>query len=81
MRTSEHVLLVLDTSLRIAADAVSASTQDGTRLTLPIPVSAAGKVPAHYRVFSELWVPAATAALCRWPGSAACWHRRTDACR
>ncbi|UKE73250.1 choice-of-anchor X domain-containing protein [Xanthomonas graminis] len=55
VRTSEHVLPVLDTSLRIAADAVSASTQDGTRLALPIPVSAAGHAPAHYRVFGELW--------------------------
>ncbi|EKU26647.1 conditioned medium factor [Xanthomonas translucens pv. graminis] len=55
VRTSEHVLPVLDTSLRIAADAVSASTQDGTRLALPIPVSATGQAPAHYRVFGELW--------------------------
>lgn len=55
VRTSEHVLPVLDTSLRIAADTVSASTQDGTRLALPIPVSASGQAPAHYRVLGELW--------------------------
>ncbi|UYB52180.1 conditioned medium factor [Xanthomonas sp. AM6] len=55
VRTAEHVLPVLDTSLRIAADAVAASAQAGTRLALPIPVSADGQAPAHYRVLGELW--------------------------
>ncbi|WP_045766995.1 choice-of-anchor X domain-containing protein [Xanthomonas albilineans] len=56
VRTSEHVLPVLDTTLRIATDAVVASAQPGTRLTLPIPVRIGGaQTPTHYRVLGELW--------------------------
>ncbi|WP_295915123.1 choice-of-anchor X domain-containing protein [uncultured Xanthomonas sp.] len=56
VRTSEHVLPVLDTTLRINADAVAASAQPGTRLILPIPVRiGGGQAPAHYRVLGELW--------------------------
>ncbi len=56
VRTSEHVLPVLDTTLRIATDAVVATAQPGTRLTLPIPVRTGGsQTPAHYRVLGELW--------------------------
>lgn len=55
VRTAEHVLPVLDTALRVVADSVSASAQHGTRLSLPIAVSASGRAPAHYRVLGELW--------------------------
>ncbi|WP_045738071.1 choice-of-anchor X domain-containing protein [Xanthomonas sp. MUS 060] len=56
VRTSEHVLPVLDTTLRIAADTVAANAQPGTRLTLPIPMRTGGsQTPAHYRVLGELW--------------------------
>ncbi|MCC8539680.1 choice-of-anchor X domain-containing protein [Xanthomonas axonopodis pv. poinsettiicola] len=55
VRTSEHVMPVLDTSLRLMGNALSARAADGTRLTLALPVAARGKAPSHYRVFGQVW--------------------------
>ncbi|WP_425477729.1 choice-of-anchor X domain-containing protein, partial [Xanthomonas fragariae] len=43
VRTSEHVLPVLDTSLRLLDNALSARAADGTRLSIALPVAAHGK--------------------------------------
>ncbi|RRJ42069.1 conditioned medium factor [Xanthomonas vasicola pv. musacearum] len=55
VRTSEHVLPVLDTSLRLLGNALSARAAEGTRLTIALPVAARGKAPSHYRVFGQVW--------------------------
>ncbi|MCC4608573.1 choice-of-anchor X domain-containing protein [Xanthomonas campestris] len=55
VRTSEHVMPVLDTSLRLLGNALSARATDGTRLTLALPVAARGNAPSHYRVFGQVW--------------------------
>ncbi len=55
VRTSEHVLPVLDTSLRLLDNALSARAADGTRLSIALPVAAHGKAPSHYRVFGQVW--------------------------
>ncbi|NIJ77345.1 hypothetical protein FHT08_002428 [Xanthomonas campestris] len=55
VRTSEHVLPVLDTSLRLLGNALSARAADGTRLSIALPVAARGKAPSHYRVFGQVW--------------------------
>ncbi|MFL7958504.1 choice-of-anchor X domain-containing protein [Xanthomonas vasicola] len=55
VRTSEHVLPVLDTSLRLLGNALSARAAEGTRLTIAVPVAARGKAPSHYRVFGQVW--------------------------
>ncbi|MBB3801033.1 hypothetical protein FHR47_001267 [Xanthomonas arboricola] len=55
VRTSEHVMPVLDTSLRLLGNALSARATDGTRLTLALPVAARGNTPSHYRVFGQVW--------------------------
>ncbi|CAE6699023.1 choice-of-anchor X domain-containing protein [Xanthomonas arboricola] len=55
VRTSEHVLPVLDTSLRLLGNALSARAADGTRLNIALPVAARGKAPSHYRVFGQVW--------------------------
>ncbi|MCD0245886.1 conditioned medium factor [Xanthomonas melonis] len=55
VRTSEHVLPVLDTSLRLLGNTLSARAADGTRLTVALPVAARGNAPSHYRVFGQVW--------------------------
>ncbi|KTF32905.1 conditioned medium factor, partial [Xanthomonas vesicatoria] len=55
VRTSEHVLPVLDTSLRLLGNALSARAADGTRLSIAVPVAARGNAPSHYRVFGQVW--------------------------
>lgn len=55
VRTSEHVMPVLDTSLRLMGNALSARAAEGTRLALALPVAARGKAPSHYRVFGQVW--------------------------
>ncbi|WP_415916661.1 choice-of-anchor X domain-containing protein [Xanthomonas arboricola] len=55
VRTSEHVLPVLDTSLRLFGNALSARAADGTRLSIALPIAARGKAPSHYRVFGQVW--------------------------
>ncbi|MCL1499283.1 conditioned medium factor [Xanthomonas nasturtii] len=55
VRTSEHVLPVLDTSLRLLGNALSARTAEGTRLSIALPIAARGKAPSHYRVFGQVW--------------------------
>ncbi|KQR08000.1 MULTISPECIES: choice-of-anchor X domain-containing protein [Xanthomonas] len=55
VRTSEHVLPVLDTALRLLGNTLSARAAEGTRLTVALPVAARGNAPSHYRVFGQVW--------------------------
>lgn len=56
VRTSEHVLPVLDATLTLARQGVAVEAGEGTRLTLPLQVAASGAdAPSHYRVVAELW--------------------------
>lgn len=55
VRTSEHVVPVLDTSLRLLGNALGARAAEGTRLTIALPVAARGNAPSHYRVFGQVW--------------------------
>ncbi|MDC8748486.1 conditioned medium factor [Xanthomonas campestris] len=55
VRTSEHVLPVLDTSVRLLGTALSARAADGTRLSIGLPIAARGQAPTHYRVFGQVW--------------------------
>ncbi|MFL3628428.1 choice-of-anchor X domain-containing protein [Xanthomonas campestris] len=55
VRTSEHVLPVLDTSVRLLGNALSARAADGTRLSIGLPIAARGQAPTHYRVFGQVW--------------------------
>ncbi|MCS3748417.1 hypothetical protein FHY18_004054 [Xanthomonas arboricola] len=55
VRTSEHVLPVLDTSLRLLGNALNARAGEATRLTVALPVAARGNAPSHYRVFGQVW--------------------------
>ncbi|WP_017158657.1 choice-of-anchor X domain-containing protein [Xanthomonas phaseoli] len=55
VRTSEHVVPVVDTSLRLLGNALGARAAEGTRLTIALPVAARGNVPSHYRVFGQIW--------------------------
>ncbi|WP_127168101.1 choice-of-anchor X domain-containing protein [Xanthomonas euvesicatoria] len=55
VRTSEHVVPVVDTSLRLLGNALDASAAAGTRLTIALPVAARGNAPSHYRVFGQVW--------------------------
>ncbi|MCD7098051.1 choice-of-anchor X domain-containing protein [Stenotrophomonas sp. MMGLT7] len=63
VRTSEHVLPVLDATLELASGTVGAEAADGTRLSLPLRIAARGAdAPSHYRVIAELWGTAADGA-------------------
>ncbi|MEF9420306.1 conditioned medium factor [Xanthomonas axonopodis pv. khayae] len=55
VRTSEHVVPVVDTSLRLLGNALGARAAEGTRLTIALPVAARGNAPSHYRVFGQVW--------------------------
>ncbi|OCG80352.1 choice-of-anchor X domain-containing protein, partial [Xanthomonas euvesicatoria] len=55
VRTSEHVVPVVDTSLRLLGNALGARAAAGTRLTIALPVAARGNAPSHYRVFGQVW--------------------------
>ncbi|KPL48031.1 conditioned medium factor [Xanthomonas axonopodis] len=55
VRTSEHVVPVVDTSLRLLGNALGARAAEGMRLTIALPVAARGKAPSHYRVFGQVW--------------------------
>ncbi|UXA70684.1 conditioned medium factor [Xanthomonas prunicola] len=55
VRTSEHVVPVLDTSLRLLGNALDARAAEGTRLRIALPVAARGNAPSHYRVFTQVW--------------------------
>lgn len=55
VRTSEHVLPVLDPSVRLLGTALSARAADGTRLSIGLPIAARGQAPTHYRVFGQVW--------------------------
>ncbi|KAB7769843.1 choice-of-anchor X domain-containing protein [Xanthomonas maliensis] len=55
VRTSEHLLPVLDTSLRLRDNALVARAEQDTRLRIDVPVAAGGKAPSHYRVFGQVW--------------------------
>ncbi|NEL74439.1 MAG: conditioned medium factor, partial [Xanthomonas perforans] len=55
VRTSEHVVPVVDTSLRLLGNALDARAAAGTRLTIALPVAARGNAPSHYRVFAQVW--------------------------
>ena len=81
VRTSEHVLPVLDTSVRLLGNALSARAADGTRLSIGLPIAARGQAPTHYRVFGQVWGTDAKGKQFRWPGSAACSHRSKASCR
>lgn len=56
LRTAEHVMPVVDASLRLAGTnpAVSASTQRDVRLSIDLPV-VASKADQHYRAYAEVW--------------------------
>ncbi|MBD1476270.1 conditioned medium factor [Xanthomonas citri pv. citri] len=55
VRTSEHVVPVVDTSLRLLGNALGARAAEGTQLTIALPVAARGNAPSHYRVFGQVW--------------------------
>ncbi|OOW87647.1 conditioned medium factor [Xanthomonas campestris pv. vitiswoodrowii] len=55
VRTSEHVVPVVDTSLRLLGNALGARAAEGTRLTIALPIAARGNAPSHYRVFGQVW--------------------------
>lgn len=54
VRTAEHPLPILERSLTLSGTKAAASTSDGQRLSLSVPV-AGEKAGRHYRGYAEVW--------------------------
>jgi hypothetical protein len=54
VRTAEHLIQVVASDVALSAATASASSKDGTRLDLRIPVSATA-TDRHYRAYAEVW--------------------------
>jgi hypothetical protein len=54
VRTSEHLIPVIDQPMRLTAASSKASVVDANRIALSIPV-AAPKASGHYRTYGEVW--------------------------